>query len=49
MGTGGTQVVLTYATEFEKGKGTETFTFRGRDDGPKLVGYNINSNKLITN
>lgn len=45
VGTGGTRIVLTYETEFEYGKGIETFTFLNG----KLLGYNINSNTLIVN
>ncbi len=43
----GTNVTLTFETEFERGKGTETFSFVDRGDGPKLIGYRINSNALI--
>jgi hypothetical protein len=43
VGTGGTRIVLTFQTEFEYGKGIETFTFLNG----KLLGYNINSNTLI--
>ena len=47
VGTGGTRVVLTYATEFEHGSGTEVFTFLKRSGAPMLLGYNVNSNTLI--
>ena len=47
-GTGGTIIVLTYAVEWEQGSGTETFTFVRRGGVPKLMGYNVNSNTLIT-
>lgn len=49
VGTGGTRVVLTYTTEFERGKGTETFTFLNAGGHPKLLGYHINSNTLVVN
>jgi Protein of unknown function (DUF4019) len=45
VGTGGTRIVLTYNTEFELGKGVETFTILNG----KLLGYNVNSNTLIVN
>ncbi len=48
VGTGGTRVVLTYDTEFENGKGSETFTFLQAGSEPKLLGYQINSNVLVT-
>ena len=38
---------LTYATEFERGSGTETFVFRVTDGRAALVGYHINSNQLM--
>ena len=38
-----TTVVLAAETQFEKGTGTETFTFRVSGDKATLVGYNINS------
>lgn len=47
-GTGGTLVVVQYRSRFQKGEGTETFTFRSNRDGAQLVDYNINSNALIT-
>ena len=43
-----TTVVLVADTKFEKGAGTETFTFRVSDDKATLVGYNINSLDMMT-
>jgi hypothetical protein len=45
----GTFVVLGFKTQFEKGAGEETFTYRISDRDALLVGYRINSNTLITN
>ena len=42
-----TTVVLTQATTFEQGTGTETFTFLMESDKAILAGWNINSNDLI--
>ena len=44
----GTQISLSYKTEFENGSGLEQFTWLDNGQGPKLMGYNINSNTLIT-
>jgi hypothetical protein len=38
-----TTVVLVAETKFEKGTGTETFTFHVSGDKAALIGYNINS------
>ena len=43
-----TTVVLVVETEFEHGKGTETFTFRVSDGKASLIGYNINSLDMMT-
>ncbi len=43
-----TTVVLVQDTSFEKGQGTETFTFRVSGDKATLVGYNINSLDMMT-
>ena len=43
-----TTVVLVAETEFEHGKGTETFTFRVASGKASLVGYNINSLDMMT-
>ncbi|WP_165232688.1 hypothetical protein [Aquisphaera insulae] len=42
-----TTVVLNQTTTFEKGSGTEVFTFEMDGEKAVLVGYNINSNDLI--
>jgi hypothetical protein len=47
--TSGTFVKLSFKTQFEKGSGVETFTYRIIDGRGRLAGYNINSNELITN
>jgi hypothetical protein len=47
-GNRGTFVVLTYRTTFSEGEAAERFTFRIADNKPVLVGYNINSDLLIT-
>jgi hypothetical protein len=43
-----TTVVLTTTTEFEQGKGVETFTYLVSKSGCTLQGYNIQSQDLIT-
>jgi hypothetical protein len=43
-----TTVVMVQETEFEQGKGTETFTYKIDGDKAALMGYNIVSNDLIT-
>jgi hypothetical protein len=43
-----TSIVLVQHTEFEYGKGTETFTFSVHGDSVKLVGYHIESMDLVT-
>jgi len=45
----GTFVVLGFKTQFEKGTGEETFTYRISNRDALRVGYRINSNALITN
>lgn len=49
VGTGGTRVLVTYNTQFERGNGVETFTFLSTKGDLKLVGYHVNSNALIIN
>lgn len=44
----GTFIELVYETRFERGVATETFNWR-TGDPPRLVGYNINSQDLLTN
>ena len=43
-----TFVVLQQQTQFERGKGNETFTFAVANDRAALVGYNVQSMDLIT-
>ena len=43
-----TNVILVSETEFEKGTGTETFTFRVSGSNANLMGYNINSLDMMT-
>jgi hypothetical protein len=43
-----TTVVLVADTKFEKGSGTETFTFQVSGEKALLVGYNINSLDMMT-
>lgn len=42
-----TNVVLTYETEFENGRGVETFTYRIDDGSTSLLGWHVNSSALI--
>lgn len=42
-----TYVMIVQETEFEKGKGTETFTFSVADDDARLIGYYINSMDMM--
>jgi len=42
-------ITITYKTEFEKGSGTETFTYAISSGTALLLGYRINSNDLLTN
>jgi hypothetical protein len=46
--TTGNNTVIQLGSNFEKGKATETFTFVGDAAAPRLFGYNINSQVLIT-
>lgn len=48
--TGGSFVVVTMQTRFEKGTALETFTYK-KDDNDRLtlVGYNIQSNEMMLN
>jgi ABC-type glycerol-3-phosphate transport system substrate-binding protein len=45
----GTSVTLKFKTEFEKGKGDETFVYRLAGGKALLSGYHINSEDLIAN
>lgn len=42
-----TNIVLTYRTDFEKGSGIETFTYRVADGSAALLGWHINSKNLL--
>ena len=46
-GGGGKFVVLVQDTTFQKGSGTEKFTFKIKSGQPLLFGYHINSEDLI--
>ena len=46
--TGGTFVIVQYASKFQKGEAQETFTFQHSGNATQLVGYNVNSRALIT-
>lgn len=46
--TGGNNTIVQLDSQFEKGKATETFTFVGESRSPRLFGYNIDSQTLIT-
>lgn len=46
-GTGGARITLNYATQFERGAGAETFVYEPSGKGPRLLGYNINSDALV--
>jgi len=43
-----TTVIFLVETQFERGAGTETLTFRVSGDNAALVGYNINSLDMMT-
>ncbi|MEO7100854.1 MAG: hypothetical protein ABI162_15945 [Luteolibacter sp.] len=42
-----TTVVLTYSTTYERGAGTETFTYRVENGKASLIGWYINSDDLV--
>jgi len=44
---GVTSTVVTMKTIFEKGEGTETFTFQGSGDDTRLVGWNVDSPNFV--
>jgi hypothetical protein len=46
-GTSGTIVVVAMDTQFEHGRGAETFTFHAVGDQLELAGYNINSADMM--
>jgi hypothetical protein len=43
-----TTVMMVAETKFERGSGTETFTFRVSGDKATVEGYNINSLDMMT-
>jgi hypothetical protein len=45
--TSGTYFLVNFDTQFEKGSGTESFTWKLYGDQAKLVGWHINSNALL--
>lgn len=47
--TSGTFAQLVYKTSYANGEATEQFVYRIKNDKAILVGYQINSNALITN
>ena len=42
-----TNVVLTFETTFQNGKGVETFTYRISEGSASLLGWYVNSNALV--
>lgn len=42
-----TNVVLTYETEYQNGRGVETFTYRIANGGATLLGWHITSNDVV--
>ncbi|MEL7691302.1 DUF4019 domain-containing protein [Citromicrobium bathyomarinum] len=46
--TQGTFTTLQMDTQFENGRGSETFLFRGSGDSLKLIGYHINSPDMMS-
>jgi len=48
FGTGGNRVTSGWETSFEHGPAAETFVYITRGNMPQLIGYNINSDVLIT-
>lgn len=46
-GTSGTIAVLSFATTFEEGEATETFTYKKTDSGWRMQGYDIRSDVLL--
>ena len=45
--TGGTFTVVQMQTEFEQGPGMETYTFLGNGEDMQLVGWNVESQRLL--
>jgi hypothetical protein len=46
--TSGNSTVIQFDSKFQRGSATETFTFVGGAQSPRLLAYNINSQALIT-
>jgi hypothetical protein len=44
---GGTTTVVTMSTQFEKGQGTETYTFIGNGEDMRILGWQVNSDRLL--
>ncbi|WP_271078145.1 hypothetical protein [Aurantiacibacter sp. MUD61] len=45
--TGGTFTTVQMATQFEQGDGVEVYMFQGNGDDMRLVGWNVNSQRLM--
>lgn len=45
--TDGTFTVVQMSTQFEQGEGVETYTFLGNGEDMELVGWNVNSDRLL--
>ena len=43
----GTRTVVTMATQFELGEGKETYTFIGNGENMQIVGWQVNSDRLL--
>jgi hypothetical protein len=46
--TTGNNTVIQFDSKFEKGRATETYTFVGDPQSPRMLSYDINSSALIT-
>jgi len=46
--TSGTNTAVQFDSKFDRGSATETFTFVGDAQSPRLLSYNINSQALVT-
>ena len=44
----GKTIVVQYESQFERGTAVETFTLKRSGEEAQMIGYNINSNALIT-
>lgn len=43
----GTATVIVMQTDFEQGQGVETYTFRGNGQDMALIGWHVNSDRLL--